>query len=327
MKFLRRWNVKTWASLLGGLGVVMISAGWIAEPHYAGSVMLEIGAALFLAIPLVLLEDILENVSRRQQETVRSLRSDLHQVTREVQDARDRIEDLGRATRERISAERDADADASEDAREDPSEKNVWRLLTRAREVGATDPRGIRVQLPGSDLRMRFAAEPALAQEEANGSVVTTVEQADGERVAGPITWGVDQPAAQLIPQFAGELQARGRYPGDDSLDATAIFLTLIDTLDLLIALRTGRVPGARLPAVVEVQGVWALTIDGLAHTTRDDRRVPARLLLTEREQALERLGDGDAAQDGALAEVMKTAVAFFSGRDRRRARERLDRE
>lgn len=293
---------------------------------YAGSVMLEIGAALFLAIPLVLLEDILESVNRRQQETVRSIRSDLHEVTREVQEARTQIDELGRATTERISAERDADAAASADARAHPTEANVWRLLSRGHGLRATDPRGIRVQLPGSDLRMRFAAEPASGEDEGSGSVATSVEQADGERVAGPVAWRLDQPGEQVLPRLASELQTAGRYPGDDSFDAAAIFSALIDALDRLIALRTGRVQGARLPAVIEVLGVWVLTVDGLAHTTRDDRRVSARLLLTEREQALEVLGDGDAAQDAALDEVMKTAVAFFSGRDRRRARERLER-
>ena len=113
-------DVKTWASLLGCAGVLLISIGAFVELDYAGSVMLEIGATLFLAIPLVLLEDILENVSRRQQETVKSLRSDLHQVTREVKEARSQIEELGRATKERISAERDADVDAIEDARGTP---------------------------------------------------------------------------------------------------------------------------------------------------------------------------------------------------------------
>ena len=328
MKFLRRLDVKTWASLLGGAGVILISAGAFVKPDYAGSVMLEIGAALFLAIPLVLVEDILENVSRRQQETVRSLRSDLHQVTREVQEARTQIVELGRDTREQIAAERDADVKAREDAREDPSEENVWRLLRRAHELGATHPRGIRVKLPYSDLRMRFGAEPATGPDEEGGSVATEVQAVDGERVAGPVVWGHDEPAAKVIPRLAAEMQALGRYPGDDSFDAAAIFETLISTLDQLIALRTGRIQGARLPAVVEVHGnVWALTIDGLAHTSHDDRRVPARLLLSEREQAIELLGGADVAPDGALAEAMDAAVAFFSGRDRRAAQERLARK
>ena len=309
------------------MGVLLIAIGAFVESNYASSVMLEIGAALFLAIPLVLVEDILESVNRRQQETEKSLRSDLHLVTREVQEARNQIEELGRATNEQISAERDADVEAGEDARNNPTEPNLWRLLTRAHELGATDPRGIRVQLPGSDLRMRFAAEPVLADDVGSGSVATSVEQADAERVAGPVEWGLDQPAAEVLPRLAAELQAAGRYPGDDSFDAAAIFTMLINVLDRLIGLRTGRIQGARLPAVVEVHGVWALTVDGLADTTSNDRRVPARLLLAEREQALEQLGAGDAAQDGTLVGAIEAAVAFHSGRDRRAARERLPRE
>jgi hypothetical protein len=323
---LRRVNVLAWAALFGGLGATLIAVGSFAD-GYESSLMLEVGSALFLAIPLVLVEDVLEAVNRRQAETEASLRKDLRGVKRDVQEARTRIEVLGEATADRIAATRASDSAAVRAFRDDASELNAWRLLRRAQDLAALDPRGARVRLPGSTLRARFRAERSSVDDGDVGLVLMAVEDADGERLAGTEAWSYEESADEALSRLADELQSAGRYPGDASFDAEAIFNGLADTVGTVVALRTGGIDGAHLAPVIELEGDWALTVDGLAHIGDDRRRVPARLLLSDRDQARATLSGADeiASPGDRYESAIETALSYHSGEDRRAARSRLE--
>ena len=323
---LRRVSVLTWAGLLGGLGVTLIVVG-AGTGGYKSQLMLEVGSTLFLAIPLVLVEDVLKAVNQRQAETEASLRKDLRGVKRDVQDARTRIEELGPATADRIAAARAADSAAVRAFRDDASELNAWRLLRRAQDLAALDPRGVRVRLPGSMLRARFRAEPSSVEDANVGLVLMTVEDADGERLAGTEAWSSEEPADEALSRLADELQGAGRYPGDASFDGEAIFNGLADAVGTVVALRTGGIDGAHLAPVIELEGEWALTVDGLAHIGDDRRRVPARLLLSDRHEARAILSGNDEIEssDDRYESAVETAMSYHSGEDRRAARSRLE--
>lgn len=311
-RVLRRFNVVTWAALLGASGAVLVILGASQDDDYGGAVLLEIGAALFLAIPFVLLEDVIDKAET-------SLRQD-------VNEARTQIGELGEATAARLAAARHADSEAARALREDATEPNTWMLLRRAHDLASLDPRGVRVSLPDSSLRIRFTAERASADDQGAGVVLLAVEEADGERLAGSEMWSPQEPADEALTRLADELQRAGRYPGDGSWDADAIFDTLANTLERVVNMRTGGLEGAHLAPVIEVEGEWALTVEGLANIGDDRRRMPARRLLSERDHSRTVLMGAEATGGGTeqFERAFATAVAYYSGEDRRAAQSRL---
>jgi hypothetical protein len=74
---------------------------------------------------------------------------------------------------------------------------------------------------------------------------------------------------------------------------------------------------------VVEIEGEWALTVEGLAHIRDDRRSMPARRLITERDHARTVLLAGGTA-DQWFEHAFATAASYHSGEDRRAARGRL---
>jgi hypothetical protein len=325
-----RLTPKHWliAGLVAGGASLVIVGGFTAG--YESQVLLEIGSALFLAVPLVLVERLMEGRIRalRQaaEKSIENVRTEVEGVRADVQDARVQIDALGRATAERIAALRSADADAVQALRDDVTEANTWHVMRRAQALGSIDEHGVRVKMPGSDLRVRFRAEPPGPGADGRGIVGLSVEQSDGDRLAGPDEWTPAEPAQDALTRLAEALQQVGIYPGDTSFDATAIFDQLADTLDAVVALRNGSRQGARLGPAIEIAGRWALTSRGLEDLDDGARAVLADPLLNDPDRARrELLGETDAA-DEHFSDAFEAAVAYHSGQHRRAARERVPR-
>lgn len=310
---LTAWRVPVWAVLLVFFGFVLVlTGGLVVTDDYAAATMLEVGSALFLAVPLVFVERFMAGI----REEVKSVKEDVQAE----------IESLGKATGDLIADARAADTSSVRELQNEGAEPIAWRLLRRAQYLGAIDRRGVRVRLPDSDLRVRFAPEATAG--EGAGAVVLSVEGADGGPLAGDEVWSPTEPAAIALSQLAQDLQRVGRYPGDSSFNDTEIVDRLGDTLDAVIALRTGGRRGAHLAPVVELNGDWAITVDGLAHIDDDLRKVDALHLLSDPGEARADLLDRDSQVDESeqLRESFATAGEYHAGEHRRAAESRIPR-
>ena len=299
-----------WAIVgLVGAGAGLAVGGAFAD-GYLASALLDIGVALLLAVPLLFVERLVEfrigQLAAAAEQSIDSVRNEIEHVRRDVRHTRIEIDRLGQATADRIAAARAADADGVQALRDDPSAENTRRLIRRAAELSAIDARGARVRLPFAPLWIRFAAG-------AESVVAVSVEDRDGELLAGEEEWSPAEGAEQALARLAEGLQRVDRYPGDRAFDTTSVFKDLADTLGTVLALRTGGREGARLGPVVELAGEWAITADGLEHLEDDNRALTVEHLLPDPEAA-------QAALE-AEAEVLATAVAYHRGEARRAAR------
>jgi hypothetical protein len=289
------------------VGALLITGGWFLPiPDYFSSAMLELGAALFLAVPLILLERVLQGVE-----------SEVQSVAETVSQAQSTIEEISEETRTRIAAAQAGDAELLEKLREDPSEENVWNALHRVEQFSALDPDGVRVHLPDSELRMRFRADPA-------GPVRISVEKRDGTVVTSCGAWVADERAGEALADLAESLQLRGDYSPDVLVDA-AIFERLAATLEGVLRTRIDGRHGTLRDRLVELDDPWALTLYGVEHLSDPQRRVRARKLLNDRAGALAALVPDGARPDAAAERMLDTARQYHSGVARRAADRRLD--
>jgi hypothetical protein len=271
--------------------------------------MLEIGAALFLAVPLILLERIL-------RERIEGVETEVQNVAQTVSQAQSTIEEISEEARSRIAAARASDVELLHKLRDDPSEENVWNALHRVEQFSALDPEGVRVLIPSSGLRMRFKADAA-------GPVKISVEERDGTTVSGIGTWVADEPAGEALAELAESLQLAGDYSPDILVDA-AIFERLAETLEGVLRTRIDGRHGTLRDRLVELDGPWALTLYGVEHLNAPERRVRARVLLNDKRTAIAALADGESGADPAAEAMLETARKYHSGVARRAADQRL---
>jgi hypothetical protein len=300
--------------LVVGIAFVVLARG---RGSYWSSVWINIGTTLFLAIPLVLLERLLETrireLRRFAEESIEDVRSDVEGVRQEVNEARMQIAGLGQATARRIADARAADAGLVQALREDVSQRNTWHALRRADELEALDVRGVRVRLPKANLRVRFKAVAD------TGAVLLGIESPEGDQLVETEYWAADELAEQVVARLAEALQRAGSYPGDESFDAAAIFERLAETLETVLSLRSGGQQAARLGPVVELANRWAITSDGLERIGRERRVVEATLLRSSSDQASVKR-----STRGARADFVEAAVEYHRGEHRRAAAKRL---
>jgi hypothetical protein len=283
--------------------------------------LLEIGAALFLAVPLILLERMLsgriEGVRTNVQDQIKGVAADVHR-------AQTKIDQLGDETRSRIAAARESDTELLNRLRADASERNVWSALHRAQEFSALDNAGVRVRIPRASLRMRFNASPGDAV--TAGPVEISVEDRDGRQITGFESWSADESAAEALVALAEDLWRKGAYPNDERFDATDIFDSLASALGTVLHVRTRGRNGGPLGPLVELDGPWALTQYGLEHVDDATRRVHTRQLLEDREGARATLLAADEEDDESVDAVIETAIQYHKGVAQRNADRRAPR-
>jgi hypothetical protein len=143
--------------LLGGLLLVF---GWFTEGYLSG-LLLNIGTAFLLFAPLLLLQRRMEQellqLRNETRSSVEDLSSDVADIRRQAHETAARLDELGEATRSRIREQQDIDAKAFDDFDMEPSRSTLLRILDRALQLSAISWRGIRVQVPGTWERLRFA--------------------------------------------------------------------------------------------------------------------------------------------------------------------------
>jgi hypothetical protein len=306
---------------LGGLKWVMlalliIGAGLVTggafQDRYAASVLLEIGAALFLVVPFIFLERLtgsrITAFREATEESIQKVKSEVVGVRKDVQRAQMRIDNLGEATIAQIDEDRKAEAEEIEALLDDLSEENVWRALHRAQENGAIDHWGVRVALSDG---VRVLFRPLPEGDDGERAICLALEDTSGEQLRNSrsVRWSPEDSAAQALARL-------GKYRPSGSFDAQSVFRRLVETLKVVLASERGG-----LGPAVELFDDWVITAKGLEHL--DGQRTVSRERLTE-SPVLERevLVGGDPAlqRDGTFAQAFDTAVAFHTGEDQREA-------
>jgi hypothetical protein len=289
-----------------GAGLIILGA---FEDRYLASVLLELGAALFLVAPFIFLERV--TTSR-----IGEVRSEVAGVQEDVQRAQTRIDDLGRATAALITAERKAETDALQALRFDPSEEKVWQALHKALNEGAIDPRGVRVRLPDED-RVRFT--PLADNDGGAGTVAVALEDRSGDQLVGTSTviWRSAESASLPLARL-------WKYRKVESFDATSIFNDLVNTLEVVLSSRARGREGEPLGPTLELLGEWAVTTNGLEHLDEEDRVVRTKDLFATRDQEKARTrllaNNPNPRTVETFSEAFATAVAYHRGDRRRRA-------
>jgi hypothetical protein len=224
------------------LGVTLVVIGWIIQGRtYVPAALLTLGASLMLLVPLAMLGFMLENRMRRAEEQIRA--------------AAVHLDTLTAVTRERLAENRRQREELFDEAKRDPSQETIRVLLSDALQIGAIAPSGVRVQMPGTSLRLRFRP--------ADGRIQAQVEEPDGT-VLESVPWNADETADVFARRLTERLRTLNRYPGETSFDPTTILQRLLDALHLGVKARSGEHP-RDLGHLIEIPNKqWAISTEGL---------------------------------------------------------------
>lgn len=252
------------------LGVGLISSAFAVGQTVAAGLLTEAGVAIFLFLPLYWVQErsytVVRRVERRQEQsesTVTNLAESVEQVREEIRATNLRLDDLGPATRDLISAEREAD-DATIAAFEDEptwdSTRHMFDVGRRIRAIG--DSIGCQVGSSRYWLFFGTGTRPARTHGYLPSLEVFLDISQPEKRLPDSIHWSPREDASSFMKKVADGLKVAGKYPGDSQFDATRILRSLYDTVKSAVQMRhAGRHIG---PVYVIPNPEWALTENGL---------------------------------------------------------------
>jgi hypothetical protein len=250
-----------WGQVLAGgilaVGLVLIVSGSFAD-GYAQGVLLEVGAALVLASPLVLFERYLESKIEDAREASRAVAAEVAEVKREVARTSDRLDELAASTSERLQALADSDERVFRAVEDSVSASSIRDLLDLGIRLNAVSAFGVRVQVPLMWDRLRF--EPSAISPD---GVTVHIEGVDGG-AQHELEWADDQPASDLLQQIAEFLQSIDHYPGNDPFNGTEMFARLLNTVRTPVDMKRRGSSISLAPVVEILNEQWAVTVWGL---------------------------------------------------------------
>ena len=239
------------------VGVTLVAAGWVMQGlAYVPGLLMQLGTSMMLLVPLALLGFVLERRMRRAEEQIRATAAQLDNLTA--------------ATREQLSEHRRQREELFGAAKQDPAQAKIRVLLDEAVQIGAIVPEGARVQMPGSQLRLRFRPDGT--------DILVRVEELDGSNF-GAVPWHTGEEAKIFARRLVTHLQAADRYPGDTSFDPTTVLQKLLKLIQLGVESRTGERPRDLGPLIEIPNEQWAISGDGLFSLQRP-YRIQARQLV-----------------------------------------------
>jgi hypothetical protein len=257
------------AGVLVFLGVALLVVGWRVS-GYSADLFLNIGTALLLFAPLLYLQRLVEvRVTKVQKETsasVAALSSQVADVQQQVVETSARLDQLSESTMDRVRQAHERDAHAFAAFEEAPSRDALMALLDRAQDLRAIESTGVRVRVPGTWARLRFAVS---RHQEEGGESQTIVQllakvESFGGVEQGRVEWLPDQPADSFMAEVATELQKCGEFR-PEAFDATKILEQLMETLRIAIEGRTGIAGYTSLEPIVEIPNdQWIVMTSGV---------------------------------------------------------------
>lgn len=269
------WVFGSWAT-----GAVLVAAAFLTEHFYswkgvALETLVSVGTALLLAGVLFFLQrrfvaEVEEVVTRAAESAAEA------KVDERVQQVDARIDELGERINQALAA-RNQRQDAAVRALDVPSYLTVATALAEANKLGALANDRIRVQgsREAGELALDFSwgvemEDGRFAQPQRTELKVSAYLYADERAVGGrPVIetiWGPEDSAEQVGLRLRAQLERRGRWRGEATLDWPMALRNLQKSLD--VAIRSRRrdgsgwmVKGALFELVDEE---WAITDAGL---------------------------------------------------------------
>lgn len=271
------------------VGFAMIGYGWVIEGRaYLPDLLLQLGSSLVLLVPLVLLGWLLEARMRRAEDQAHDIADGLARV-------RSQVDDLGEATRSLVLQERTDWTDTIRRAREAPDQELVCGLLRNAALLTAVAADGVRVPVPGSEMRLRFVPDPA-------AELPLTVERPDGGRLT-ELRWAPGEPADAVARTVAEVTQAHG--PGRD------VVMALLDVIEVGVAACTGGLPHTLGPLIELPNAQWAIATDGL-HCRPRNYHIPVERLRDTAEDWRGHMLAKEWVDEPAFLEAYDLAVSLY---------------
>jgi hypothetical protein len=239
------------------IGLVLIVTGRLVD-GYAQAVLLELGAALLLASPLVLFERFIESKIEEARQESRAVASDVAEVRREMEHTAQRLDELTALTADRLQTLADSDEQTFRGVQESVSAPSIRQLLDLGIRLNAISNTGVRVQVPLMWDRLRF--EPSAAD---TAGVTVHVESVDGSD-EHTFDWTGDESAADFLQRVAEFLQSVDHFPGNESFNPTDMFARLLNTVQVPVEMKRRGSTIALSPVVEIPNGQWAVTVWGL---------------------------------------------------------------
>ncbi len=224
------------------VGVTLVAIGWVIQGQsYVPGLLMQLGTAMMLLVPLALLGFVLEQRLHRAEEQIRATAAQLDTLTA--------------VTRQRLSEHQRQRDELFGAAKRDPAQGMIRVLLGEAVEMGAIVAPGARVQLPGSSLRLRFRPDDT--------DVVAQVEELEGKAL-GSVPWHDGEAAGIFAERLAAHLKALDRYPGDSGFAPSTVLQQLLKLVQLGVEARTGERSHDLGPLIEIPNEQWAISSDGL---------------------------------------------------------------
>lgn len=275
-----RTRIEGWAILLGvgGITALAISILTIGVGAAAGAVSANVGTALLILIPIMLIE-------RRLEDWVHSIRTDadatresvdrLAEEVEQVRGAVTSLQGLSSVTHETVTEASESELSPLQRFRDDVSVERLQDLLTTAREIRAISTHGLRVRFSGEDFALRVGAHSTAASLAAAASTFTRqslglwieIESMTGRHLDS-VRWRSEETAQQFGRTLSTQLKRHRLYPGDErfSTGLAETFENLIEVVQYSIDVVNSRIPGMRElgPVIQRVGPQWLITDDGL---------------------------------------------------------------
>jgi hypothetical protein len=241
-----------------GLAALALAFLW-QDKGYWSSVLIEVGAAIVLLVPLFLIQ---QRFERRQEQ----LSERIEDVAQRVEALR--LDQLDEATQARVEQATQQDEALFDAFKEAPSFDTAYALLRRAVQLNAISKRGIRVPIRGH--HVRDLATLRLRLYEGLGSIWVRIEDRDGQQQGRELHWSHGEPVDALMGEVVTVLQSMDLYsPG--VFRPEEILEQFLDTLRLAIESRTGVNPFKIQEPVIELPSDdWIITTSALRHLKSD---------------------------------------------------------
>jgi hypothetical protein len=243
---------------VGLAGLAAVVAGGF-QRGYAQSLLLELGAALLLAAPLVAMERAIDSKVSKAREETAAVAQSVEDAQRAIQETVTRLDEITASTRERLEDSAKRDAATFDEFRQAPTSASMGALLRLCMSLRAISRCGVRMQVPDLWERVRLWMSN-------EGAVMVTLEGLRGDEII-TFEWTHADSAVNVFQRIGEQLQAINHFPGSDAFDPTVMLRRLVDALAELV--KTKRVGSSLdLSPVIELFGdQWAVTLEGLECT------------------------------------------------------------
>jgi hypothetical protein len=216
-----RGQGKWWvATSVGGAGLLSILLGWQAygtNGSYLASLLLDLGIAVLLAIPIAL-------IGRLFAERVRGIRQDVEELKEELARSQTPIAKLSDSVRQSLDQTHKEENATITAVRQDASFANVWKMLTIAQEAKAISTTVI-VRLPdnGCCLEVLSIDEP----------FVNLTYRLASHDVSVSVLWTSDMDARAAFTKLAQNVERENVTLGQDIFDPSRLLSKLADTVEI----------------------------------------------------------------------------------------------